>query len=148
MLMHVVNWRGCMAEKQQVVFKVDNEEYSLDILSVQEIIRYQQVTKIPNSPQFVIGVINLRGKIIPIISLRNRLGLNDKEINEETRVIVVQATGKTYGIIVDAVSEVITINDNEVEQGNFSQKTSNQYFLGIAKKGERLLILLDINSLF
>lgn len=146
--MHVVNWRGCMAEKQQVVFKVDNEEYSLDILSVQEIIRYQQVTKIPNSPQFVIGVINLRGKIIPIISLRNRLGLNDKEINEETRVIVVQATGKTYGIIVDAVSEVITINDNEVEQGNFSQKTSNQYFLGIAKKGERLLILLDINSLF
>jgi len=100
---------------QLVSFFIGNEEFGVDILYVQEINRMSQVTKVPNSPDFVDGVINLRGRVIPVIDLRLRLGMPKKEPDKNTRIIVMEVTGKTVGFIVDSVNEVLRIPKNVTE---------------------------------
>ncbi|HTW57889.1 MAG TPA: chemotaxis protein CheW [Terriglobales bacterium] len=132
---------------QLVGFRVGGEEYGLDILRVQEIIRLQHLTRVPNSPDSMDGVMNLRGKIIPVIALRKRFGLEPVNADKETRIVVVEIHGTVLGFIVDSVSEVLRIPVDTVEPPPLLGKATQDYVSGVGKIDERLLILLDVDRL-
>jgi purine-binding chemotaxis protein CheW len=132
---------------QLVSFNIGQEEFGIDILKVQEIIRLLSVTNVPNSPYYVDGVINLRGKVIPIIDLRTRLGLDRKEHGKDTRIIVVELEGRTVGFVVDAVSEVLRIPRNITEPPPvLASGVDSSYITAVGKLEDRLLILLDLDK--
>ncbi|RMF56643.1 MAG: purine-binding chemotaxis protein CheW [Calditrichaeota bacterium] len=137
------------AEKiiQLVSFRLGGEEFGVDILAVQEIIRMQEITQVPNSPHYIEGVINLRGKVIPVINLRKRLGLGMKEYDKSTRIIVVEMQDKIVGFIVDSVSEVLRVPASALEPppqmvGNVQE----DYITAVGKMKDSLLILLDLSK--
>ncbi len=133
---------------QLVTFKLNLEEFGIDILRVQEIIRIMDITKVPNSPDYVEGVINLRGRVIPVVNLRKRLSLPSKENNGKTRVIVVDLSGKTVGFIVDEVNEVLRIPKDITEPPpDMTAGIDTDYITSVGKLEDRLLILLDIEKL-
>jgi purine-binding chemotaxis protein CheW len=132
---------------QLVGFRVGGEEYGLDILRVQEIIRLQHLTRVPNAPDAIDGVMNLRGKIIPVIALRKRFGLDPIPADKQTRIVVVEIQGTVLGFIVDSVSEVLRIPADTVEPPPLLGKATQDYVSAVGKIDERLLILLDIDRL-
>ena len=132
---------------QLVSFHIGGEEFGLDILRVQEIIRVQQLTRVPNSPDYVDGVINLRGKVIPVIALRRRFGLEERPHDKETRIVVTEVQGTVLGFIVDSVSEVLRMPSETVEPPPRLGKVEREYVSGVGKLDDRLLILLDIDRL-
>jgi purine-binding chemotaxis protein CheW len=130
---------------QLVSFNIGDEEFGVDILKVQEINRMVEVTRVPNAPEYVDGVINLRGKVIPIIDLRRRFGMPRKEKDKNTRIIVVELTGKVLGFVVDAVSEVLRIPNSVTEPPpSIIAGIKAEYITAIGKLENRLLILLDL----
>jgi len=132
-----------------LTFKLADEEYGLEILNVQEIIKMMDITHVPRNPPTVKGVINLRGQVIPIIDLRLSFGMQEAEETEKTCIIVVQVgTSKiTMGIVVDEVSEVLDIKGNEIEPPPLMGATVNtQFILGMAKAKGAVIILLDTNK--
>ncbi len=134
-------------ERQLVVFDLAAESYGVDIGTVREIIRVQEITHVPNAPDFVEGVINLRGKVIPVVDLRKRFGLELGEQTAESRIVVVDISGEDIGVMVDAVAEVLRIPADSVESAASIITTADSYYiLGIAKLGERLIILLDLDK--
>ena len=132
---------------QLVGFHVGQEEYGLDILRVQEIIRVQQLTRVPNAPEAMDGVMNLRGKIIPVIALRKRFGLEQIPTDRQTRIVVVEVQGTVLGFIVDSVSEVLRIPADTVAPPPHLGRVKQEYVSGVGKLNERLLILLDVEQL-
>jgi purine-binding chemotaxis protein CheW len=132
---------------QLVGFRVGGEEYGLNILRVQEIIRLQQLTRVPNAPDAIDGVMNLRGKIIPVIALRKRFGLEPVSADKQTRIVVVEIQGTVLGFIVDSVSEVLRIPSDTVEPPPLLGKATQDYVSGVGKLDDRLLILLDVDRL-
>ena len=136
-------------ELQVVVFDLGDERYGLDIAAVYEIIRHQPITAVPRSPVFVEGVINLRGRIIPVIDLRERFGMEDTEPTKASRIVVCEAAGTRVGLIVDAVSEVLMIQGDAIEPTpEVAAGDDARALRGIARLGERLVILLDLDGLF
>ncbi|MDK2823634.1 MAG: purine-binding chemotaxis protein CheW [Clostridia bacterium] len=136
-----------MADKQIVVFSLLNEEYGLEITSVQEIVRFQEITKIPEAPDFIKGIINLRGQVIPVIDLKQRFYNIKSEITEDTRIVVVKIGTKTIGIIADQVSEVLHIPEEAIEPTPALLNDFNQSGItGVGKLEDRLLILLDLEK--
>lgn len=134
---------------QLVTFSIGNEEYAVDILYVQEINRMIQITKVPNSPDFVEGVINLRGRVIPVIDLRTRLGMVKKEHDQNTRIIVIEVQGNTLGFIVDAVKEVLRIPSGITEiPPELTSGVDSEYIKSVGKLEDRLLILIDLEKIF
>ncbi len=134
---------------QLVTFKLENEEFGVDILKVQEINKMMNITKIPNAPVFIEGVINLRGKIIPIIDLRKRLGFHNRVYDKSTRIIVVELDGLVLGFIVDSVSEVLRIPGNTIEPPpSIVAGIESDYIEGVGKLNDRLLILLELKKIF
>ena len=133
---------------QLVTFSIGEEEFGVDILKVQEIIRTMEITKVPKAPEFVEGVINLRGKVIPIIDLRKRFGLIAKDHDKNTRIIVIEISNMIVGFVVDSVSEVLRIPANTVEPPPpVVAGLESEYISGVGKLQDRLLILLDLNRL-
>lgn len=133
---------------QIVSFTIENEEFGIDILKVEEIIRILNITKIPNSPEFIEGFVNLRGKVIPIVNLRKRLKINPKEFDNQTRVIVVNINNFTVGFIVDRVREVLRIPSSITEPTPYlTRSVKSEYITGVAKLENRLLILLDLEKI-
>ncbi len=133
---------------QLVSFKIGEEEFGVEILAVQEIIRMIEITRVPNSPHFVEGVINLRGKVIPVVNLRNRLGLPPMEYSKSTRIIVVELEKKTVGFIVDSVSEVLRISTIVTEPPpQMVGRVDSEYIMAVGKLEDRLVILLDLNRI-
>jgi purine-binding chemotaxis protein CheW len=136
-------------ELQLVGFRLGEEEYGVDILKVQEINRMLTISKIPNAPEYVEGMINLRGKVIPIINLRSRFHLEKRDRNKQTRIIVVNVGGKTLGVEVDSVSEVLRLPSDTIEPApSIAAGERQKYITGVGKIGDRLLILLDLEKLF
>jgi len=136
---------------QLVGFQLGEEEYGIDILKVQEINRVTEITKIPHSPDFVEGVINLRGNVIPIIDLRKRFNMPEREHDKQTRIVVGEIEDRTVGFVVDAVSEVIRMDSNLVEPPPaiiVGTDDIGKYIKGVGKLDDKLLILLDIDSMF
>ena len=133
-------------ERQLVVFRLADEDYGLNIETVREIIRLQAVTYVPDSPDFVEGLINLRGSVTPVVELRKRFGVELTEATPQTRIVVVDIGGENIGIIVDEVSEVLRISEDAIEPTSAVITTEDSYYIeGIAKLGDRLLILLDLD---
>ena len=134
-------------EQQLVVFDLSTEAYGVDIGAVREIIRLQDITKVPRTPEFVEGVINLRGKVIPVVDLRKRFGLPAEEESKENRIVVVDIGAQDIGVIVDAVTEVLRIATESVEPpASVITTADSEYLLGIAKLDSRLIILLDLEQ--
>ncbi len=128
-------------------FLLNNEEYGVDVLNVREIIGMIDVTSVPQTPVYVKGVINLRGKVIPVIDLRLRFGLEEAEYDEETCIIVVDVAGLLMGIIIDTVLEVLDIPAAEIEAApKFGTKVNTDYILGMGKVGDKVNMLLDITK--
>jgi purine-binding chemotaxis protein CheW len=134
---------------QLVSFKIGEEEFGVDILKVQEINRMLEVTRVPNAPEYVDGVINLRGKVIPIIDLRRRFGMERKEKDKNTRIVVVELSGKVVGFVVDGVSEVLRIPKSVTEPPPaIVAGIEAEYITAVGKLEDRLLILLDLEKVF
>lgn len=132
-------------ERQLVVFELASEIYGIDIKTVREIIRMQKITYVPDAPAYVEGMINLRGRVIPVVDLRRRFGLTVAEASPEMRILVVDIAGEDIGVIVDAVTEVKRIAGAAVQRDALVATTDQAYYLeGIAKLGDQLLILLDL----
>ena len=132
---------------QLVSFNIGDEEFGVDILKVQEINRMLDVTRVPNSPEYIDGVINLRGKVIPIIDLRRRFGMERKEHDKNTRIVVVELSGKVVGFVVDAVSEVLRIPKSVTEPPPpIVAGIGAEYITAVGKLEDRLLILLDLEK--
>ncbi len=130
---------------QLVSFNIGTEEFGVDILKVQEINRMVEITRVPRSPDFVEGIINLRGKVIPIIDLRKRFNLQITDHDKNTRIVVVDIEGQTMGMIVDSVSEVLRIPASTIEPTpDVVTSVDSDYIRGVAKLDNRLLIYLDL----
>ncbi len=136
---------------QLVSFMLAEEEYGVEVLKVREIIRMPTITKMPNTPQYVEGIINLRGKVIPIISMRKRFGLPECESSSRTRIIIMDVTGSLTGFIVDGVSEVIRIRSSEIQPPPsmvLSGGIGQEFITGVFNHAERLLIIMDIDRMY
>lgn len=140
------------ADNQYLTFMLSGEEYGVDILTVQELRGWENATPIPNTPSFVLGVINLRGVVVPIVDLRDRFGLECKEYGPTTVVIIVKVDAgekeRVMGIVVDAVSEVYDINPSEMQPPpDMEGAISIDFVTGLATMDDKMVILLDINKL-
>lgn len=132
---------------QYVTFLLGEEEYGLGILAVQEIIGFSRITHVPHLPDFIKGVINLRGTVVPVIDLRLKFGLGQAEYNNHTCIIVVRLADRIMGMIVDVVSEVINLPDGSVEPPPpFGTNIKADFVKGMGKVGDRLLIVLDMDK--
>lgn len=146
---------SALAEREQtdsliqlVSFTLDKEEFGIDILKVQEINRTPNITRVPNCPDFIEGVINLRGRIVPIIDLRKRFGMKTSEQSKDTRIIVVEVLSKVVGFIVDSVSEVLRIPHSVIDPPPALVAGIQAEFIeGIGKLENRLLILLNLEKI-
>ena len=134
---------------QLVTFVVDQEEFAVDILVVQEINRMMQITQVPQSPDCVEGIINLRGRIITVVDLRKRFGMATKAHGNDSRIIVVEVEGHVLGFIVDGVKEVLRIDSSIVDPApTMTTSIDSDYIDGVGKLDDRLLILLNLSRLF
>ena len=146
--MHEMDSEYNLNEIKLVVFKLASEFYAVDILKVKEIKLMTNITRVPHSPDYYKGVINLRGSVFPVIDLKKRLNLPDNEYTDETRIIMVRIEDTFVGIIVDSVVEVTTVDEKVIEPiqtGN--SEVNNKYLSGVAKHNEELLILLNIEAI-
>lgn len=133
---------------QLVSFNIGDEEFGVDILGVQEINRMTEVTRVPNAPSYVEGVINLRGKVIPVIDLRKRLMMATRGHDQDTRIIVVEIDGKVIGFVVDKVNEVLRIPQSVTEAPpSMVSGIKSDYITAIGKLTDRLIILLDLDKI-
>jgi purine-binding chemotaxis protein CheW len=133
---------------QYLTFTLGQEEYGVEILKVQEIKGYSTITPIPNTPRYLKGVMNLRGTIIPVVDLRSKFAMAEAEYNPFTVIIVVTVGTKVVGLIVDAVSDVLNIPQADIQPTpDFGGQVETRFISGLAKAGEKLVVLLDIDKL-
>ena len=134
-------------EYQLVVFKIDKEEFGVDISQVREIVKLLEITYMPKAPVFIEGVVNLRGQIVAVIDLAKRLGISARQRGENTRIIVIEIKENIVGMIVDSVSEVLRISSENIEEvpGLIDSEVPEHYIRGVGKLKDRLLVLLDLN---
>jgi purine-binding chemotaxis protein CheW len=133
---------------QLVSFTLNDEMYGVDILRVQEINRMVSITKIPQTPEYIEGVINLRGKVIPIIDIRKKFQIFAKEWNKDTRIIVVDVKGAVVGMVVDSVSEVLRIPKSSIEPApKITSSIDTDYITGVVKLDDKLLIFLEVDKI-
>lgn len=134
-------------EDKYVIFKLENESYGFNIKDVISIEKVQEYTRVPNAPSFVKGVINLRGEVIPIIDLKNKLGIGNIKIDSNTRIIVVIQEEEVVGFIVDSSSEVLEIKDRDIDRLPVTGKNSfSKYIKGIGKNDDRVIMLMNLEK--
>ncbi len=139
--------QGMTDGNQFVTFTLADEEYGVDIMQVQEIIGYRGFTKIPNVNKFIKGVLNLRGLVVPVIDLRLKFNLEEKEFDQFTVIMIVEVDGRTMGIIVDSVSDVVALDNEAIQETpQFSSNINTDFINGMGKKEDKFIILLDINK--
>ncbi len=132
---------------QYVLFKLDNEYYGLNIHEVRTIERVSDITRVPNAQDYVEGVINLRGDVVPVINLRKRFSLPQIDLDEDARIMIVSVEDMTVGLLVDSSSEVLQLSAEDIDtSANFSSNIENDYVIGIGKDGDRIIILLDLKK--
>lgn len=136
-------------EKQIVIFQLEDEFYGIDIATVESIIKIPPITKMPHTPDFIEGVTNLRGRVLPVMDLRKRFGLSSHVSTKDSRIVVVSMSGMAVGMVVDGVSEVMTVMDSEIEPTPTMVTTVDSTFIiGIAKLEKHLVIMLDLEAVF
>ena len=145
--MEAVATKKEVTEGKFLTFALSNEEYGIEILRVREIIGLMDITTVPQTPDYMKGVVNLRGKVIPVIDLRLKFSMQEEEHTQETCVIVVEVNNTQIGIIVDSVSEVLDIKSGEIEEApSFGQGIDTDFIMGMGKTKEKIIILLDIEE--
>ncbi|MGL1888899.1 MAG: chemotaxis protein CheW [Reichenbachiella sp.] len=142
---------GSSLSDKYLTFKLSDEDYAIQILTVQRIIQMQEITPIPKTPEYVRGVLNMRGSIIPVVDIRNKFGMDSKADSDISCIVIIQlaqANGPlTMGIVIDAVSEVLFIEADEIQETpSFGNDVKTDFIMGIAKCKERVIMLLDINK--
>lgn len=128
---------------QFIVVNIGNEQYGIDINYIDNIVRMQNITRVPKVSPYLRGVINLRGEVIPVMSLRIKMGLEPDEVTKNTRIIIIKMNHESIGLIVDSVKEVVNINMNEVEKVSFDNR-EDSFVMGIGKQDTGLISLLDL----
>lgn len=134
--------------RQCVTFRLEYEIYGINVMLVQEVLRITDIAPVPGAPNYVIGIINLRGNVVTVIDTRMRFGLPPKEMDDSTRIVIIESENLTVGIVVDSVSEVVDIYAKDIETApNVGNDETARYIEGVVSKGEELLILVDLNKL-
>lgn len=135
--------------KQYIVVRIGNEQYGIRIKYVDNIVRMQQITRVPKAQDYFVGVINLRGEIVPVMSIRRKFGIADDEFGNSTRIIIVKPEQQaTVGLIVDAVREVVTLNEDQIEKNNINDNSDGQaYISAVGKNNGELISILSIQTL-
>jgi len=142
------NETGNAGHRQCVTFRLDNEIYGINVMLIQEVLRVTEIAPVPGAPNYVIGIINLRGNVVTVIDTRMRFGLPPKEIDDATRIVIIEVENQTVGIVVDSVSEVVDVDASEIETApNVGNDETARYIEGVVSRGEELLILVDLNKL-
>ncbi|MFA5626776.1 MAG: chemotaxis protein CheW [Thiohalomonadaceae bacterium] len=131
-----------------VTFRLDEEIYGIDVMRVREVLRDTEITPVPGAPGFVLGIINLRGNVVTVINTRKRFGLPPREIEDATRIIVLESDTEVVGMLVDSVAEVADIRSSAIEVApNVGNDISSQFIQGVSNLKDELLILVDLNKL-
>lgn len=133
---------------QWVTFKLENEVYGINVMQVQEILRYSEIAPVPGAPLYVLGIINLRGNVVTVIDTRARFGLERCDITDNTRVVVIESEKQVIGILVDSASEVVYLKASEIDEApNVGNEESAQFIQGVSNRDGELLILVDLDKL-
>ncbi len=131
-----------------VTFKLADEKYGVDVMHVREVLKHTEIAPVPGAPEFVLGIINLRGNVVTVIDTRKRFGLPPVVDDDATRIVIIDREEETVGMMVDSVAEVVDLKRSEIELApNVGNDHSAQYIHGVAKAGDELLILVDLNKL-
>ncbi|MFT7491109.1 MAG: purine-binding chemotaxis protein CheW [Pseudohongiellaceae bacterium] len=133
---------------QWVTFRLAGETYGINVMQVQEVLRYTEIAPVPGAPDYVLGIINLRGNVVTVIDTRNRFGLESGEMNDNTRIVIIETEGHVIGVLVDSVAEVVYLRQSEVETApNVGNDESAKFIQGVCHKNDELLILIELNKL-
>jgi len=133
---------------QWVTFKLDSETYGINVMQVQEVLRYSEIAPVPGAPTYVLGIINLRGNVVTVIDTRQRFGLKAADISDNTRVVIIEAEKQVIGILVDSVAEVVYLKNSEIDDApNVGNDDSARFIQGVSNREGELLILVDLNQL-
>ncbi|MET0028003.1 MAG: chemotaxis protein CheW [Candidatus Thiodiazotropha sp.] len=133
---------------QFVTFILMDEVYGINVMQVQEVLRVTEIAPVPGAPSYVLGIVNLRGNVVTVIDTRKRFGLASAEVDDNSRIIVIESERQVVGILVDAVAEVVELRENEIDAApNVGTEESSRYIQGVATQEDRLLILVDLNKL-
>jgi len=133
---------------QWVTFKLANETYGINVMQVQEVLRYSEIAPVPGAPMYVLGIINLRGNVVTVIDTRTRFGLETSEVTDNTRVVIIELEKQVIGILVDSVAEVVYLRASEIDMApNVGNDESAKFIQGVSNREGELLILVDLNKL-
>lgn len=133
---------------QCVTFRMADEVYGVNVMLVQEVLRYTEIVPVPGAPHHVLGIVNLRGNVVTVIDTRARLGLPTTEMTENTRILIIEINGNVIGMVVDSVSEVLDIKSSDIESApNVGNDESSKYIQGVVNREDFLLIVVDMNRL-
>lgn len=133
---------------QWVTFRLDNETYGINVMQVQEVLRYTEVAPVPGAPPYVLGIINLRGNVVTVIDTRLRFGLAQTATTDQTRIVIIETENQVVGILVDAVAEVVYLRQSEIETTpNVGNEETAKFIQGVCHKNEELLILVDLEKM-
>ncbi|MDO7085041.1 chemotaxis protein CheW [Pseudocolwellia sp. AS88] len=133
---------------QWVTFKLDSEKYGINVMQVQEVLRYSEIAPVPGAPIYVLGIINLRGNVVTVIDTRSRFGLESSEITDNTRVVIIESDKQVIGILVDSAAEVVYLRASEIDVApNVGNDESAKFIQGVTNRDGELLILVDLNKL-
>jgi purine-binding chemotaxis protein CheW len=133
---------------QWVTFKLENEIYGINVMQVQEVLRYSEIAPVPGAPLYVLGIINLRGNVVTVIDTRSRFGLGSCDVTDNTRVVVIESEKQVIGILVDSVAEVVYLKASDIDVApNVGNEESTQFIQGVSNRDGELLILVDLDKL-
>lgn len=133
---------------QWVTFRLSGETYGINVMQVQEVLRYSEVAPVPGAPAYVLGIINLRGNVVTVIDTRHRFGLEPGEITDNTRIVIIEAENHVIGILVDSVAEVVYLRESEIETApSVGNEDSAKFIQGVCHKNDELLILVALDKL-
>ncbi|AIY65093.1 chemotaxis protein CheW [Pseudoalteromonas piratica] len=133
---------------QWVTFHLEEETYGINVMQVQEVLRYSEIAPVPGAPAYVLGIINLRGNVVTVIDTRTRFGLNSAEVTDNSRIVIIEAEKQVIGILVDSVAEVVYLRSSEIDSApNIGTEESAKFIQGVSNRDGELLILVDLNKL-
>ncbi len=141
------NNAGNQAGLQWVTFHLGDEKYGINVMQVQEVLRYQDISPVPGASSYVLGIVNLRGNVVTVIDTRNRFGLPSREPDDQSRVVIIETDAHVIGILVDSVAEVVELSPADIESApNVGNEETSRYIQGVTSRDNELLILVDLNK--
>ncbi len=133
---------------QLVTFRLEDETYGINVMQVQEVLRVTEIAPVPGAPPYVLGIINLRGNVVTVIDTRTRFGLSPGEVDDASRIVIIESEQQVVGILVDSVAEVVELRNSQIDSApNVGNEESSRYIQGVATRNDDLLIVVDLNKL-